>query len=120
MSPSLVTVLTPTRRVLRLTRVALAASLAAGALSACGSSHSANSASDSNQRFLNTQRVALAIDDSILAQRDLRAQAFCPAAVPQVKGQAFTCIAYAPHVDPAAFNVVQVDGSGHVQYSASK
>jgi hypothetical protein len=110
----------PAHKAFRLTGTTLAVGAAIAALSGCGSSHRATSASNADQRFLNTQRVALAIDDSISAQRGLQAHTFCPAAVPQMKGQTFTCIAYAPDVDPAAFNVVQVDGAGRVQYSSSK
>ena len=91
------------------------ATVLACGLSACGSG-SSNGAQA--QRYLNTSRVALAIEQSSLSQRGLHARAYCPSEVPQIKGQRFTCIAYAPQVAPAIFTVVQLDAQGHVRYTA--
>jgi hypothetical protein len=84
-------------------------------LSACGST---GTDSPHAQRYLNTSRVALAIERSTLSQRGLHAQAYCPSEVPQMEGQRFTCIAYAAKVRPAIFTVVQLDAQGHVRYTA--
>jgi hypothetical protein len=84
-------------------------------LSACGSTRPAGT---SAQRYLDTSRVALAIERSTLSQRGLHAYAYCPSEVPQIKGQSFTCIAYAARVAPATFTVVQLDARGHVRYVA--
>jgi hypothetical protein len=91
-----------------------AAVLACG-LSACGSTHPASVRA---QRYLDTSRVALAIEQSALSQRNLHTHAYCPSEVPQIKGQTFTCIAYAARVAPAIFTVVQLDTNGHVRYAA--
>jgi hypothetical protein len=92
----------------------VAAVLACG-VSACGSAHPS---SPQAQRYLNTSRVASAIEQSTLSQRGLHARAYCPSEVPQIKDQRFTCIAYAPRVAPAIFEVVQLDAEGHVRYVA--
>jgi hypothetical protein len=82
---------------------------------ACGGRRSVHS---SAAHYLNTARVALAIEQSILSQRGLHARVYCPAEVPQIKGQRFTCIASVSGVAPATFAVVQVDAQGHVQYAS--
>jgi hypothetical protein len=88
-------------------------------LAACGSSAKRSAGTQSSQtRLLDTQKVALAIELSVLHQRDLHAQVFCPSRVPQLRGQSFTCLAYAPKVMPAAFTVTQVNQAGDVQYSS--
>ncbi len=90
-------------------------------LSACGSSGQVSSSDASANRqgpLLNTKRVELAIEQSVLVQRDLHAQAFCPSQVQQMRGQTFICLAYAPKVRPAAFTVRQIDDAGRVQYSS--
>jgi hypothetical protein len=91
-----------------------AVALACG-LSACGSTSSGGAHA---QRYLDTSRVALAIEQSALSQRGLHAHAYCPSEVPQMKDQRFTCIAYAARVAPAIFTVVQLDAQGHVRYAA--
>jgi hypothetical protein len=99
----------------------LALGLATCLVTSCGASTKSRStalALSGSTKFLNTHRVELAIDQSVLEQRGLQAHAFCPSRVPQVTGQTFTCIAYAPKVNPATFNVVQIDSSGHVRYSS--
>lgn len=86
--------------------VLVAASLA---LSACGSS--------SAPRILNTEKVERAIEHSSLAQRGQYAQVSCPAGVHQEKGLVFSCIAVAENVS-TRFVVTELDGSGHVHYTA--
>jgi hypothetical protein len=84
-------------------------------LSACGSGQTSIS---NNQHYLNTSRIELAIEQSILSQRGLHAHAYCPSEIPQIKDQRFTCIAYAARLTPTIFKVAQVDAQGHVQYAA--
>jgi hypothetical protein len=44
-------------------------------------------------KTLDTARIALSIEDSILAQRHIHAKVTCPTAEPQETGHVFTCIA---------------------------
>ncbi|HEY1458175.1 MAG TPA: hypothetical protein VGF15_06620, partial [Solirubrobacteraceae bacterium] len=76
----------PARAILGMLVVALAATL----ISACGSSKSSPPAKKVN---LNISHVVLSIEQSILAERHLHAKVSCPVAVPQEKGQVFTCTA---------------------------
>jgi len=69
---------------------ALAALAGAALLSACGSS---SSSSSSSGKTLDTARIALSIEDSILSERHIHAKVTCPASVPQEQGKTFTCIA---------------------------
>jgi hypothetical protein len=70
--------------------IATVAALACAALfSACGSS----SPSSTNAASLDTQRIALSIEQSVLTERHLHVTVTCPTAVPQEKGQTFVCIA---------------------------
>ena len=88
-------------------------------LAACGSSTNRSADTQTTQtRLLDTQKVALAIEQSVLHQRNLHAQVFCPSRVPQLRGQTFTCLAYAPKVMPAAFTITQINQAGDVQYSS--
>jgi hypothetical protein len=86
----------PSTRVVRARRGALAAVAAlAGAalLSACGSSSSSSTTGGGAKGNLDTARIALSIEQSILAQRHIHAKVTCPAAIPQETGKTFTCIA---------------------------
>jgi allophanate hydrolase subunit 2 len=91
----------PTHRSPRLIRAkggaltALAALAGAALLSACGSSSSKTSteAGSASGAHLNTARVALSIEQSILKERHIHAKVSCPAVVPQETGKTFTCIA---------------------------
>jgi hypothetical protein len=103
-----------------------AAGLAGLALSACGSSGSSSSTSANAQlpnHLLNTKRVALAIEQSILSERQLHAKVTCPAAVPQAKGRTFTCVAatesHSQHVR-TVFTVLQQNDQGKVYYASPK
>ncbi len=66
-----------------------AALVCAALVSACGSSSSEPTAKTN----LDTKRVAAAIKQSILTQRNLHATVTCPAVEAQVKGTVFTCTA---------------------------
>jgi len=73
---------------------AIAALAGAALLSACGSSSSSTTATSSvSGKTLNTARIALSIEDSILSQRHTHAKVTCPANEPQETGHTFTCIA---------------------------
>jgi hypothetical protein len=70
---------------------------------------------------LNTPRVALAIEQSILSERHIRATVTCPRHIPQEKGLTFTCRAttytkQGHHPEHAKFTVFQTDSAGHVYY----
>src|SRR5271167_4548901 len=84
-------------------------------VSACGSSKS-------TPTNLNTNRVALSIEQSILTKRHLTATVSCPAAVPQEQGKTFVCIATtrstkAPFtVTKTPFTVTEQNAKGYVTY----
>ena len=110
--------LTPTKNPKRLRpprrrhRWAAISALAVGAglsLAACGSS--------SSIATLDTGKIERAIAQSSLAQRGAHAEVSCPAAVPQVEGLEFSCMA---RVGPVStrFLVVQRDGAGRVHFEA--
>jgi len=104
-----------------------AAGLAGLALSACGSSSSSSTptatAAQLPTHLLNTKRVALAIEQSILSKRQLHAKVTCPTAVPQAKGRTFTCVASTQlHKQPVrtVFTVFQQNNLGKVNYASPK
>jgi hypothetical protein len=73
---------------------AFAALAGAALLSACGSSSSSSTTNSGGAKGnLDTARIALSIEQSILAQRHIHAKVTCPAAIPQETGKTFTCIA---------------------------
>ena len=101
----------------RIGRSLLIAGLIAGCLilTACGSA--ASSSRSVGPRILNTTKVARAIQQSSLAQRDEHAQVSCPIDVPQQRGHVFSCTALVGRVS-TRFVVTELDGSGHVHYYA--
>jgi len=70
--------------------LAAAALTGAALLSACGSSGSSGTTSGGN---LDTARVALSIEQSILSERHIHAKVTCPVTVAQETGKIFTCTA---------------------------
>jgi hypothetical protein len=108
--------------------LAVAALAGAALLSACGSSSSSTSTSGSaSGKTLNTARIALSIEDSILSQRHIHAKVTCPATVPQEQGKTFTCIATSSSVVTkngkkvastvtTPFTVTQQNNRGYVTY----
>jgi hypothetical protein len=103
-----------------------AAGLVALALSACGSSASSSTQTKATAlptHLLNTKRVALAIEQSILSERRLHSKVTCPTVVPQQKGRSFTCVATtATHKRSVktVFTVFQKNGQGNVTYASPK
>jgi hypothetical protein len=103
-----------------------AAALAALALTACGgSSSSKGSGKPTPVGTLNTPRVALAIEHSILTERHIKAKVTCPPNIPQEKGFTFTCVATTlskkgHHPIHTTFTVSQTDSAGHVYYQSPK
>lgn len=99
-------------------------------IGACGSSsHSSSTSTNAVRptRSLNTKRVALAIQQSIMSARHLQASVVCPARIPQGKGRTFTCLATATvtqnnHRVPVRtkFTVFQKDNAGNVYYQSPK
>ena len=88
-------------------------------LSACGSSSSSTSTAKTN---LNTARVALSIEQSILTERHLHSKVVCPTAVPQEAGKTFECIATTQTTKPPVksvttpFVVTIQNSKGYVTY----
>jgi len=110
-------------RVLRARRggiVAVAALACAALISACGSSSSTTTSTTAKN--LNTARVALSIEQSILKERHLHAKVVCPTAVAQEAGKTFECVATststkAPFVVTKTPFVVTIHNSkGYVTY----
>ena len=116
---------TPIRvRVMRVRRGATTAvtALACVALvSACGSS-STSSTSTVTKTNLNTARVAVSIEQSILNERHLHSKVVCPTAVPQETGKTFECIATTTTTKPpiktltTPFVVTIQNSKGYVTY----
>lgn len=79
-------------RARRAAGVALAAVACTSLISACGSS-SSKSSTAGKATNLNTARVARSIQQSILAERHLKAKVVCPALVAQEPGKTFECVA---------------------------
>jgi hypothetical protein len=116
---------TPIRvRVIRVRRGATASVTALACvalLSACGSSSSSSSTSTSKTN-LNTARVAVSIEQSILNERKLHSKVVCPTAVPQEAGKTFECIATTTTTKPpiktitTPFVVTIQNSKGYVTY----
>ena len=114
----------PTPRTARVARahrgssVALAALAGAALLSACGSS----SPKSTTKTNLDTPRVAVSIEQSILKERHLHAKVVCPTVVPQEQGRTFECVATTKSTKPpfavskTAFVVTIESNKGFVTY----
>jgi hypothetical protein len=106
----------------RLGSIVIIAALTAALLSACGSSSSTPSTSSTatgstTKTILNTHRIELSIQRSILIERHIHAKVFCPRVVPQQAGRDFACIATTGKIR-TPFAVVQQNNSGYVTYRA--
>jgi hypothetical protein len=102
--------------------IIVVAALVAVLLSACGSSSSTSStgstaAGSTPKAILNTHRIELSIQQSILVERHIHAKVFCPKVVPQQAGRDFACIATTGKTK-TPFAVVQQNNSGYVTYHA--
>ena len=86
-------------------------------ISACGSSSFTPAKTN-----VETQRVALSIQQSILAKRHLHATVSCPPTVPAEKGRTFVCIATVasakqpPTFTKTPFTVTVQSNRGYVTY----
>ena len=69
--------------------------------------------------ILNTEKVERAIEQSILAQKNLRANVSCPSGVHQKKGISFFCTA-SLRTGQAPFRVTEVDDAGNVTYVGTR
>jgi len=100
--------------------LAVTALASAALLSACGSSSPSTTSTATTN--LNTTRVALSIEQSVLAERHLHVTVSCPATVPQEKGRTFVCIATGhstkkPSVETKTpFKVTVESSKGYVTY----
>jgi hypothetical protein len=94
----------------------------AALVSACGSSKSSTESSNAAKTNVDTARVAVSIEQTILAKRRLHAKVVCPTAVPAVPGATFECIATttatkAPHAAVKTPFVVTIQNTrGYVTY----
>jgi hypothetical protein len=91
----------------------LAALASTTLISACGGSSKSPTAAP--QRHLNTNRVAVSIEQSILKERHLHAKVSCPAVVPQEPGRNFVCVATIHKGLTTTFAVTQ-GNNGYVTY----
>jgi hypothetical protein len=66
--------------------------------------------------ILNTEKVELSIQQSILAKRHVRAEVSCPSGVHQHSGLTFYCQATFPNGAVTRFRVRQVNDTGGVSY----
>jgi hypothetical protein len=121
-------VILPTRRTPSARRQAVIGTLivvlTATTISACGSSKN----SQPTKVNLNIAHVQQSIEQSILSERHLHAKVTCPATVPQVKGDVFTCTAtgsvatgkHGKHKAPfnTLFTVTVQNNQGYVTYSS--
>ena len=115
---------TPTPTVARLLRVGRGTAIAATAIActavigACGGSSSSPTATTT----VEPNKVALAIEESILTKRHLHATVTCPAGVPQEQGKTFVCIATTRGAKPpfkvtkTPFTVTVQSSRGYVTY----
>jgi hypothetical protein len=92
--------------------------LAAVSLGACGSSSSTPPGNMPGKASLDTHRVALAIEQSILSERHIHAKVTCPAAEPQQKGHDFVCFATTGKAT-TPFAVTQTNNNGWVTYHST-
>ena len=101
--------------------VVITALAAAALMAACGSSKSGESSSGAKAN-VDTARVALSIEGTILEKRKLHSKVVCPAPMPAVPGNTFECIASvkaakAPHtVSKTPFLVTIQNARGYVTY----
>jgi hypothetical protein len=101
--------------------VAIAALACAALVSACGSSKTSTESSTAKTK-VDTARVALSIEQTVLAKRGIHAKVACPAEVPAVPGATFECIATStatkpPHaVSKTPFVVTIQSTRGYVTY----
>jgi secreted PhoX family phosphatase len=101
--------------------VAIAALACAALVSACGSSKTSTESSTAKTK-VDTARVALSIEQTVLAKRGIHAKVACPTEVPAVPGATFECIATStaakpPHaVSKTPFVVTIQSTRGYVTY----
>jgi hypothetical protein len=110
-------------------RLATLTAIAAGGASfvaGCGGSSSASSSTTPATQAagaLNTKRVAVAIEQSIVSKRRLHATVVCPPKIPQRRGLTFTCVATTHDHKRSVrtlFSVFQKDNAGNVYYQSPR
>ncbi len=93
----------------------------AALISACGGS-SGSSTSSTTPKNLNTARIAVSIEHSILAERHLTSKVVCPVEVTIETGKTFTCVATTttktkpPKTATTPFVVTIQNSRGYVTY----
>jgi hypothetical protein len=99
--------------------VAIGASL----LSACGGSipaapNSRSSPSSSRADLPNIPQIETAIANSVLARRHIRVRVLCPAIVPEIAGETFSCVAATTKPRPRTLSfLVTEHGGTYVSYA---
>ena len=66
----------------------------------------------------NIPQIETAIANSVLARAQVRAKVLCPAVVPEIKGETFSCVALATKPKPRTFSfLVTEHGGTYVTYA---
>jgi hypothetical protein len=68
------------------------------------------------QNLTNIAQIQTAIQDTLAARQHLRGTAYCPARVPALAGEVFSCVVAIPGHRPAIFTVTEVNSTGDVTY----
>jgi hypothetical protein len=96
---------------------AIALALACG-LGACGGALPPPTSSGP-QNLTNIKQIQTAIQDTLAAKRHLHGTAYCPATVPALAGESFSCVVAIAGHRLAIFTVTEVNSSGEVTYAGS-
>ena len=68
------------------------------------------------QNLTNIAQIQRAIQDTLAAKQHLHGTAYCPARVPALAGEVFSCVVAIPGHRPAIFTVTEVNSTGDVTY----
>jgi hypothetical protein len=93
-------------------RMSIFAILSAASLAACGSN--LPSPKSSSRAYLpNIPQIQTAVAQSVLARDRIRVTVLCPAVVPQIQGETFSCLAYTakPRLRTLTFLVTEHGGT---------
>ncbi|MFL5824243.1 MAG: hypothetical protein ACJ764_12480 [Solirubrobacteraceae bacterium] len=92
--------------------------LAAAAVAGCGGSIPPPSSSTARTDLPNIPQIETAIANSVLARAHVKVKVLCPAIVPEIKGETFSCIAVATKPKPRTFSfLVTEHGGTYVTYA---
>jgi hypothetical protein len=71
------------------------------------------------RNLTNIAQIQTAIQDTLAAKQHLRGTAYCPAKVPALAGESFSCVVAIAGHRPVTFTVTEVNASGEVTYAGS-